>query len=295
MRHILDIDDLTPDELNKILELAVMAPEALGRPLDGKGIAAIFTKASARTRNSTEMGVVQLGGHPVYITGEEIGMDTRESVEDVTRTMACYHAGICARVHGHDVLERMVAVDAVPVVNLLSDQAHPLQAIADVLTIKAEFDSLDGRVVTYVGEANNVSRSLAIAVGYQGGEIRLVCPPGKGMTELDRDRIAAAGTVPVETDRIAEALPGSDVVYADTWISMGFEGDREAQVRSFEGYQVDEPMLSLANEAIFLHCLPAHRGEEVTDAALDGPQSRIWAQAANRLNAVRGALAWIHS
>lgn len=294
MKHLLDVDDLTRAELDEILALAILPPEELKRPLEGKGIAAIFTKASARTRNSTEIGVVQLGGHPVYITGEEIAMDTRESVEDVTKTMACYHVGICARVHGHDVLERMRAVGEVPVVNLLSDQAHPLQAIADILTIKAEFGSLDGRVVTYVGEANNVSRSLAIAVGYQGGEIRLVCPPEKKMSDLDRDRIAAAGVVPIETDRVGDAVPGSDVIYSDTWVSMGFSGDREAQVRSFEGYQVDETMLALAPKAIFLHCLPAHRGEEATDGALDGPQSRIWPQASNRLNAVRGTLAWIH-
>lgn len=294
MRHLLDIDDLTSAELGEILDLADKPVAELKRPLEGKGIAAIFTKASARTRNSTEMGVVQLGGHPVYITGEEIGMDTRESVEDVTRTMACYHAGICARVHGHEILERMRAVGKVPVVNLLSDQAHPLQAIADVLTIKAEFGSLEGRVITYVGEANNVSRSLALAVGFQGGEVRLVCPPEKSMSDLDRDRLAAAGLVVIETDRVADAVPGSDVIYSDTWVSMGFTGDRDAQVRSFEGYQVDETMLRLAPKAIFLHCLPAHRGEEASDGALDGPQSRIWQQAANRLNAVRGTLAWIH-
>ena len=294
MRHLLDIDDLSRTELGEILDLAVTPVAELNRPLEGKGIAAIFTKASARTRNSTEMGVVQLGGHPVYITGEEIGMDTRESVEDLTHTMACYHAGICARVHGHEVLERMRAVGKVPVVNLLSDQAHPLQAIADVLTIKAEFGSLEGRVISYVGEANNVSRSLALAVGFQGGEIRLVCPPEKGMSDLDRDRLAAAGVVAIETDRVADAVPGSDVIYSDTWVSMGFTGDREAQIRSFEGYQVDQAMLALASKAIFLHCLPAHRGEEATDGALDGPQSRIWQQAANRLNAVRGTLAWIH-
>lgn len=294
MKHLLEIDDLTREDLEEILELAVKPIEELNRPLAGKGIAAIFTKASARTRNSTEMGVVQLGGHPVYITDAEIGMDDRESVEDVTNTMACYHAGICARVHSHDVLERMRAVRRVPIVNLLSDEGHPLQAIADVLTIKAEFGSLDGRVVTYIGEANNVSRSLALAVGYQAAEFRLVCPPEKGMSELDRDRLAVAGVTPVETDRVDEAVPGSDVIYADTWVSMGFEGDRSSQVRSFEGYQIDNALLGLAPGAIFLHCLPAHRGEEATDEALDGPQSRIWDQAANRLNAVRAVLAWIH-
>ena len=294
MKHLLEIDDLSSQDLDEILDLAVKPIAALNRPLDGRGIAAIFTKASARTRNSTEMGVVQLGGHPVYITDAEIGMDERESVEDVTKTMACYHAGICARVHGHETLERMRAVGAVPIVNLLSDEGHPLQAIADVLTMRAEFGSLEGRVVTYVGEANNVSRSLALAVTYQGAEFRLVCPPEKGMSTLDRDRLAAAGVVPTETDRVADAVPGSDVIYADTWVSMGFSGDRASQVRSFEGYQIDDALLSMAPEAIFLHCLPAHRGEEATDEALDGAQSRIWDQAANRLNAVRGVLAWIH-
>jgi ornithine carbamoyltransferase len=294
MKHLLEIDDLSRQELDEILDLAVKPIAALNRPLDGRGIAAIFTKASARTRNSTEMGVVQLGGHPVYITDAEIGMDERESVEDITKTMACYHAGICARVHGHEILERMRAVGAIPIVNLLSDEGHPLQAIADVLTMKAEFGSLEGRVVTYIGEANNVSRSLALAVSYQGAEIRLVCPPEKAMSALDRDRLAAAGVVPTETDRVADAVPGSDVIYADTWISMGFTGDRANHMRSFEGYQIDDDLLSMAPEAIFLHCLPAHRGEEATDEALDGTQSRIWDQAANRLNAVRAVLAWIH-
>ena len=168
------------------------------------------------------------------------------------------------------------------------------KTIADVLTMQAEFGSLAGRVVTYIGEANNVSRSLALAVSYQGAEFRLVCPPEKGMSALDRDRLGAAGVTPTETDRIAEAVPGSDVIYADTWVSMGFSGDRASQVRSFEGYQIDEDLLAMAPGAIFLHCLPAHRGEEATDEALDGPQSRIWDQAANRLDAVRGVLAWIH-
>lgn len=294
MKHLLEIDDLTPTELDEILDLAVRPIEELKRPLEGKGIAAIFTKASARTRNSTEIGVIQLGGHPVYITDAEIGLDTRESVEDVTNTLACYHVGICARVHGHEILERMRAVGKVPVVNLLSDEGHPLQAIADVLTMRSEFGSVEGKVVTYIGEANNVSRSLALAVTFQGGQLRMVCPGDKAMSGLDRDRLAAAGVVVMETDRIDDAVPGSDVIYTDTWISMGFQGDRAAQMRSFEGYQVDRALLELSPDAIFMHCLPAHRGEEATDDALDGPQSRIWQQAANRLNAVRGVLAWIH-
>ena len=290
MRHVLDVDDLSVDELQTIVANAQKPIAELARPLEGAGVACYFAKQSARTRNSTEMAVVQLGGHPVYITDAEVSLGKRESVSDVARTLACYHQIICARVYDHDVLEEWAALDLVPIANLLSDQAHPLQAIADVLTIIAEYGTVEDKVVTYVGDANNVTRSLALAVGMLGGEMRVVSPASQKFSEVDADRIAAAGIEFAWSDRVAELVPGSDVVYNDTWISMGEENIREEKLREFEGYQVTADMLRLAPNAIFMHCLPAHRGEEVTDEVLDGPRSRIWPQAANRLNSARAVL-----
>jgi ornithine carbamoyltransferase len=293
VRHLLDIDDLSADDLAHICALARRPPSSLGRPLDGKGVACFFEKPSARTRNSTEMGVVQLGGHPVYIRPEELGIDKRESAEDVARTLACYHDAFCARVFDHGVLERMAALDVVPIVNLLSDQAHPTQAIADVLTIIDEFGSVEGRIVTYVGDCNNVTRSLALAVGSLGGAMRIASPPGYQFDEMSLDHLRVRGVEVEMSDRPDDVLPGSDVVYTDAWISMGDEHEAEQRLQAFEGRAVDEAMMAKAPGAIFMHCLPAHRGEEVSNGVLDGPESRIWPQAANRLHSIRAVLAFI--
>lgn len=290
MRHVLDVDDLSVDELKTIVANAQKPIADLGRPLEGHGVACYFAKQSARTRNSTEMAVVQLGGHPVYITDAEVSLGKRESVPDVAHTLACYHKIICARVYEHQVLEEWVDLGLVPIVNLLSDAAHPLQAIADVLTIIAEYGTVEGKVVTYVGDANNVTRSLALAVGMLGGEMRVVSPISQKFSAVDADRIAASGVAIEWSDRVEELVPGSDVIYSDTWISMGEENIREQKLREFEGYQVTTDMLTLAPDAIFMHCLPAHRNEEVTDAVMDGAQSRIWPQAANRLSSARAVL-----
>ncbi len=293
MRHLLDIDDLTPAELTRICEIAQQPPADLRRPFEGLGVACFFEKPSARTRNSTEIGVVQLGGHPIYIGPAELGIDTRESAEDVIRTLACYHAAFCGRVYKHTVLERMAATNVVPVVNLLSDQAHPTQAIADVLTVIGEFGSVEGRVVTYVGDSNNVTRSLALAVGMLGGEMRVASPPGYQFDETSIDHLRASGVEITLADHASDVLPGSDVVYTDAWISMGDEHEAEERLRAFEGRAVNTAMMDQAPGAIFMHCLPAHRGEEVTDDVLDGPSSRIWPQAANRLHSIRAILAWL--
>ncbi len=293
MKHLLDIDDLTPAELRRICELATAPIAELGRPFENAGVACLFEKPSARSRNSTEIGVVQLGGHPIYIRPEELGIDTRESAEDVIRTLACYHRMFCGRVFEHRVLERMANVDAIPIVNLLSDEAHPTQAIADVLTIIDEFGTVDGKVVTYVGDANNVTRSLALAVGALGGTMRVASPPGYQFDATTVDRLATAGVEIEIADRPDQVLGGSDVVYTDAWISMGDEVEAEERLRAFEGRAVDSAMMNKAPKAIFMHCLPAHRGEEVSDEVLDGPQSRIWPQAAHRLSSIRGILAFL--
>ena len=291
MRHFLEIDDLSASELERVLDLAATADPP--KVLAGKGMALIFEKPSARTRNSMEMAVAQLGGHPVYIQGDEVGLDTRESVEDVTNAMAGFHAAIGARVFQHSVVERMAGVDRVPIVNLLSDEGHPMQALADLLTLRREFGKLDGRSVAYVGDANNVARSLAIGALLTGLQFRISSPGGYGFNDRDLDRIAGHGDI-VICDRPEEAVQGADAVYADTWTSMGQEAEAEQRRRDFEGFQVDETMMGLASAgAVFLHCLPAHRGEEVVDEVLDGDRSRIWVQAANRMHAARGLLAFL--
>jgi ornithine carbamoyltransferase len=292
VRHFLEIDDLHNDELTQVVSLAVEPnpPQVLIH----KGTALVFEKPSARTRNSTEMAVLQLGGHPVALRGDEIGLGTRETPEDVARTLGCYHAVIGARVFDHTTLERMASVAWVPVVNLLSDQAHPLQALADLLTIRDEFGTTAGRTIAYVGDGNNVCRSLALASVMAGMEIRIASPVDHTLPDRDVDRIRAAGGEPVLTDRITDAVDGADVVYTDVWTSMGQENEAADRRRAFESFCVDDDVMAAAGpDAIFLHCLPAHRGEEASASVIDGPQSRIWRQAENRMHAVRGLLAWI--
>jgi len=257
-------------------------------------MALVFEKPSARTRNSMEMAVFQLGGHPMYIQASEVGMDVRESVEDVTRTLACYHGCIGARVFAHATVERMAAEGLVPVVNMLSDEAHPLQALADILTLHQEFGDLAGRTIAYVGDGNNVFRSVALAAGMLGVEVRFAGPIGYRLPDADRERLVESDVNIIEFDQATDAVAGADAVYTDVWTSMGQEDEADQRHRDFESFQVDEALMEAAGpKAVFLHCLPAHRGEEVTDGVVDGPASRVWSQAANRMNAARGLLAWL--
>jgi len=292
-RHLLDVDDLTHDELAAVLDrCADLSPPQV---LAGKGVALLFEKPSNRTRNSTEMAVVQLGGHPVYVRPEEIDLDRRESAEDVARTLACFHAAIAARVFDHGVLERMAGAVDIPVVNLLSDLGHPLQALADLLTIRAEFDDPAGRTITWVGDYSNVARSLGLAAAMSDMAVRFACPAGYDPppTDLTRFDELGDGSVTAGTDP-KEAVDGASVVVTDAWYSMGQEAEAAERRPLFEPYRVDGSLMSVAApEAIFLHCLPAHRGDEVTDDVLDGAQSRVWPEATNRLAAARGAIEWL--
>lgn len=291
-RHLLDIDDLRPAELIDIIEKAEHAepPQVLAR----QGVGLIFEKASGRTRNATEMAVVALGGHPVSMKGDEVGIDTRETAEDVVRALAGYHAIVAARVKSHGVLERMRAVSPVPVLNLLSDLAHPCQAIADLVTLRAHLGSLAGARVAYVGDFNNVARSLAMAAAHTGVDFVVASPPGYGPSALDVDTIAAMNGLMTVTDRPLDATKGANAVYTDVWISMGQEAEAEQRRRDFEGFNVSPELMAAADaHAIFLHCLPAIRDEEVDAAVIDGPQSAVFEQAANRLAAARGVLWWL--
>src|SRR5690349_1115588 len=190
-RHFLEIDDLTPDELTAVLDLA--EDGALPLSLHRRGVALLFEKPSARTRHSMEIATIELGGHPVYVRPQEVGLDVRESTEDVTRTLMGYHAAIAARVFEHSKLERMASVSSVPIINLLSDDAHPIQVLADLLTIRQHLGRLDGLTVAYVGDANNMARSLALGLGMCGSTLRIAHPDGYGFSESARERLRSAG------------------------------------------------------------------------------------------------------
>lgn len=302
MRHFLEVDDLGSAELAVVLAMSGTSGAARNhaRPLSGKGVALVFEKASNRTRNSMELAVTQLGGHPVYIRPEEIGIDTRESAEDVIHTLACFHELVAARVLAHSQLERMAACNVVPVVNLLSDQAHPLQALADLLTIVQHFGGTTHPVagrplrVAFVGDANNVWHSLAIGCALVGIESVVSAPPSYGPTAADLQRVSSAGGAALVIDDPTEAVIGADVVYTDVWTSMGQENERSQRLSDFSGYQVDAKLMSLAAAGcIFMHCLPVHRGEEVTGEVVDGVASVVWQQAENRMHAARGLLTFM--
>jgi ornithine carbamoyltransferase len=295
LRHFLEVDDVSPQELTAILD----ASEAVQPPvLAGKGVALIFEKPSLRTRNSSEMAVVQLGGHPVFITDAEAGLDKRESAPDVLRTLQGYHSVVAARVFQHNKLTRMVEVARVPIINLLSDEAHPVQALADLLTIRQEFGSLQGLKLVWLGDFTNVARSLTIGALMFGAHMVSSGPHGYGPTPQDFEKFAsladAHGGSFTHVIDPATAVAGADVVNTDAWYSMGQEAEAEARRPIMEPYRVDAALLALAKQtAIFLHCLPAHRGDEATSDVLDGPQSRIWVQAHNRMHTMRGLLAWL--
>jgi ornithine carbamoyltransferase len=285
VRHFLEVDDLSSDELTAVLDMAEQSdPPAV---FAGRGAALLFEKPSNRTRVSMEMAVSQLGGHPISLRNEEVGIDTRETAEDLARVYSGMCALIGARVFEHSKLERMASVATVPVVNMLSDDAHPVQALADLLTIRQQFGSLEGRSLAYVGDGNNVCRSLMAAAGVAGMRMRIATPagyepPADGVSELTHDP--------------AEAVAGVDAVYTDVWASMGQEEEAAQRRQDFAGFTVDDELMAgAAPGAIFLHCLPAHRGEEVAASVLEGRQTAVWQQATNRMHAQRGLMLWLLS
>lgn len=292
MRHLLEVDDLSETDLAAVLVAAAnRRPE---RILEGRGVALIFEKPSNRTRNAFEMAVVSLGGHPVVIRGEEIGLATRESVEDVIRVLARYHAIVAARVVEHSSLEGMARVDAVPVVNLLSERSHPSQAVADLVTMQQRWGGLQGRRVAWVGDANNVARSLVTACSMVGVDVAVATPRGYELDELTLQAARSRGVnVEVTTDPYT-AVVGADAVCTDVWVSMGQEAQAAEKVEAFRGFCVTEDLMSrAAPHAVFMHCLPAHRGMEVQASVIDGPRSAVWDQAENRMHAARALCEWV--
>lgn len=293
-RHVLEIDDLTGAEIATVLDLAA-APD---RPpvLAGQTVGLYFEKPSLRTRHSCESAVVQLGGHPVTFRTEEVGGADREPLADIARVLSGYHSLLAARVYDHGVLEALASAATIPVVNLLSDTGHPCQALADLLTMRDRWGELAGRTVGWVGDYNNVARSLCLAAARTGMALRIASPPGYGPDDADVERLLAAGLAdaPLLTTRPAEAADGADAVHTDVWASMGHEAEADLRRRAFEGFTVDDDVMAAAAPgAVFMHCLPAHRGDEVAASVVDGAQSVVFVQAHNRLHAFRGLLRFL--
>lgn len=257
-----------------------------GLELAGRVIALLFEKPSLRTRTTLEVAAVHLGGHAVYLDQKQVGLGEREPVRDVAKNLERWVDGIAARVYRHETVEELARHARVPVVNALSNRAHPLQALADLLTLWETFGGLEGLEVAYIGDGNNVLNSLLEAAPLVGLKVRVATPKGY---EPEKALLLRSGAV--FTHDPAEALQGAHALYTDVWTSMGQEGEREKRLRDFQGFQVTSKLLSLLHpEGVFLHCLPAHYGEEVTEEVVHGPRSRVFDQAENRLHTAKAVL-----
>lgn len=300
MRHFLDLLDLTTEELNGLLDDAARLKELHERSEDppllgGRVIGLVFEKPSLRTRVSFEAGIAQLGGKSVFMGGSEVGLGLRESVPDIARTISQYVDGVVLRTFSHAIIETFAAHAACPVINGLSDYSHPCQALGDLLTMQEIFGELKRRTVVFVGDGNNVARSLAIGCGKLGVRFILAAPAGYGFDDKflkTYRQFAPKGEL--ENGNPAKVVAQADVIYTDVWTSMGQETEREKRLESFAGYQVNGALLAKAPaHARVMHCLPAHRGEEVTSDVLDGERSIVFPQAANRMHAQKALLAWL--
>jgi ornithine carbamoyltransferase len=301
VRHFVSLGDLAPDELDRLLEAALALkrePVPAERPLRGRSLAMIFEKPSLRTRLSFEMAMVELGGHATYLSPAEVGLGRRESVADVARVVSRYVDCIVLRTFAHETTEEFARWSSVPVVNGLSDRSHPCQGLADVLTIRERKGTAHEVVVTYIGDGNNVCHSLMLGTALAGQVLRIATPDGYDpdapfLAKAKEIARATGATITLGHDA-REAVRGADVVYTDVWTSMGQEQEYERRRRDFQGYQVNAELLRLAKrDAIVMHDLPAHRGEEITDEVMDGPQSAVFDQAENRLHAQKALVRWL--
>lgn len=300
-RHFLTLEALGAEGIERVLARAVELSRLRGsadhpKPLAGKSVALVMEKASTRTRVSFEVGIVELGGHPLALAGRDLQIGRGEPIEDTARVLSRYVHAIVHRTFAHATLERLAAFADVPVVNALSDSHHPCQLLADLAIVRREHGSLGGGLrVAWIGDGNNVAASWIEAAGLLGLELRLACPEGH---EPSRELVARArgwgrGKIEVVRDP-AEAARGAHVVTTDVWASMGQEGEADARRRVFAGYTVDDALMEQASaDAIFLHCLPAHRGEEVAASVIDGPRSRVWDEAEERLHTQKALLEWV--
>lgn len=302
-RHLTSLADLSPDETIGLLALARELKDRWNRErrnldlLSGRSLAMLFTKPSLRTRVSFELAMRQLGGHAVYLSPAEVGLGQRESVADVARVLGRYADVIMARVFAHADVVGLAAHAGVPVINGLSDQEHPCQALADLLTVQEAVGPLAGRHLAYVGDGNNVAHALLLGGAQCGMRVSVIHPPGyaPAAAVMQAARVFAArtgGAVAATTE--LSAAEGADVLYTDVWASMGQEAEAAGRRAVFMPYQLNQALLErAAPDCLVLHCLPAHRGEEITDQVIDGPRSRVFDQAENRMHAQKALLAWL--
>ena len=294
-RDFLAVTDLSRDELLGLLDLArrMKSGQYRERPLAGKTLAMIFTKSSTRTRVSFEVGSTQLGGHALFLSSRDIQLGRGEPIRDTARVLSRYVDGIMIRTFAHADVEELARFATVPVINGLTDYNHPCQILADLLTVQENLGEVSRRVVAWIGDGNNMAHSWIEAAAVLGFELRLACPEGY---DPDPELLSQASqrTRITLTRSPQEAARGADVVNTDVWASMGQEAEQELRAAAFRGFIVDQGLMAdAAPSAIFLHCLPAHRGEEVTEAVLEGPQSRVWDQAENRLHAQKALMAML--
>lgn len=299
MRHFLDLADWESGELIELLHLAVELKKEWqtggNKPvLNGKILGMIFQKPSLRTRVSFDAAMYQLGGHSIMLGPSEIGLGVRESIGDVSRVMSGMVQGIMARVFAHSHLLELANYSSVPIINGLSDDSHPCQALADMLTIYEHFGRIDGLKIAYIGDGNNVAASLLMASAQLGAKFAISTPVGMGLPEETFQKATEAPSHPVKIeifDEPEKAVKDADVIYTDTWISMGQENVREEKLKHFAGFQINKQLVSHAKDtAIIMHCLPAHRGEEITNEVIDSEQSAVFRQAHNRLHAQKAIL-----
>ena len=292
-RDFLQIPDLSVHEIEGLFDLAARMKSGAyrDRPLAGKALAMIFTKSSTRTRVSFEVGAHQLGGSALFLSSRDIQLGRGEPIRDTARVLSRYADGIMIRTFAHADVEELARHATIPVINGLTDYLHPCQILADLMTVVEEFGTYQGRVVAWVGDGNNVANSWLHAAAVLGFELRLACPEGYEPAREIFERAKDATNVTIHEDP-EEAVRGAHVVNTDVWASMGQEAETEARQLAFKGYCVDEDLMRLASaNAIFLHCLPAHRGEEVTEGVIEGPQSRVFDQAENRLHVQKALMA----
>jgi ornithine carbamoyltransferase len=297
-KHFLDIDDYSEEEIRKLLGVAARLKEdryAAYGAVDRKKLVLLFEKPSLRTRTSFDIGFTELGGYAVYLSPAEVGLGTRESIPDVARVVSRYADAVVIRTFAQENIEQFIEWGSVSVINGLTDESHPCQALADILTIWQKFGYLEGVNITYIGDGNNVAHSLMLAATKMGANITVATPEGykpfpEVVAKAEENAKASGSKVRVLTDPV-EAVKGADVVYTDVWTSMGQEAEYEARLAVFQGYQVNGELISHAKPtAIVMHDLPAHRGEEITDDVLDGPQSVVFDQAENRLHGQKAVM-----
>ncbi|MDA1188098.1 MAG: ornithine carbamoyltransferase [Chloroflexi bacterium] len=300
-KDLLSIANLTSEQVRQLVEDGVqIKQERSSRVLDGKIIALLFEKPSLRTKSSFEVGIRQLGGQAVYFGRDEVGLGVRESVADVTRVLERMFDGIVARVFDHAKLEEMAKYARIPVVNALSDAEHPCQALADLVTLQENFGELGGKRVVFVGDGNNIAVSLGFACASVGTDYVVASPPGyripDGVWKKMSQRAQSSGSRMEWVERPQDAVRDADCVYTDVWTSMGQEAEQAKRLKAFGGYQVNPELMKLAKpNAVFMHDMPAHEGEEISKGMLDHPQSVAFDQAENRLHAQKAVLAWLYS